>query len=108
RPGEARLVAVGGKLGAGGEAVEGGQAVVAEVREMVIRSTDAGADERGDAPPGTEIDIGVGEEHQARQVGAVVVDVAEGAAERAELAVYRALQARGVAILRGDVAAQPI
>src|SRR4029077_4971109 len=87
---------------------EGGQAVVAEVREMVIRGTDAGADERGDAPPGAEIDIGVGEEHQARQVGAVVVDVSEGAAERAELAVDRALDGRSVAILRSDVAAQPV
>src|SRR6185437_13065682 len=96
RPGEARLVAGGGELRAGGQSVEGGQAVVAEVGEMVFGHTDAGTDERRDAPPRAEIDVGVGEEHEARQVGPVVVDIAEGSTEGAELPVYRPVQGRHV------------
>jgi hypothetical protein len=77
---------------------------VDEARNGIARRADARADEGRHAPPGTEIDIGVGEEQPLRLARMVVV----GQDNAAELCDLLAVEMGVAAIFAGDVGAQPI
>ena len=81
-----------------------GGADVDETRNGIARGADTGADEGRHAPPGAEIDVGVGEEQPFRLAGIVVVrqdDVAE-------LGDLLAVEMGVAAVFAGDVGAQPV
>src|SRR3954451_17642024 len=69
-------------------------------------TADAGADERRDAPPGSEIEIGVGEEHPGRVAAFIQI---EAAAARTELGVAaECLERRARAVFSREIGAQPV
>src|SRR5258708_17162471 len=80
-------------------------AVVAETGNPVIGRADAGTDERGHAPPGAEIDIGVSHENGLRLGGAVVVDQRRAGEGVGEL---RAMEVGFAAPLSGDISPEPV
>src|SRR3954447_8954802 len=51
---------------------------VLEVGDGVARRTHAGTDERGDAPPGAEVDVSVGEEEPLRLAAVIFVGKGRG------------------------------
>src|SRR3954449_11027876 len=74
RPGEAGLVRRVGEIGCGvdgSDARAWNGAQILEPVDLVESAADASADERRNAPPGTEVDIDVGHCHPARETGAV-------------------------------------
>src|SRR6185503_1374857 len=81
-----------------------GNARVGEAVDRNPRAADTGADERGDVPPGTEVDIGVGE-NDPLVLGAVVgVD-----ADAADIGdAVSTVELRIAAILTGHVGAEPV
>src|SRR5207302_4125164 len=80
-----------------------GDSEVGEVRDRDPRRTGAGADERRYAPPGAEVDIGVGES-QPLGCGGVRGVAAEAAWEGDEV---ETVEIRITAILAGNIAAKP-
>src|SRR6185369_6170877 len=82
-------------------------AIVGEVRDRNPRATNTGADERRNAPPGTKIDIRVGQDQPFRLAGAVVVDAAVGYSARGPCKAIDSLEICVAAVLPGDVSAEP-
>src|SRR5258708_17422456 len=80
-----------------------GDGEIGEVRNRDPRRAGAGADERRYAPPGAEVDIGVGE-RQPFGFGGVISVSAEAPGQPDEV---EAVEVRITAILAGNIAAKP-
>src|SRR2546423_4523500 len=105
RPGEFPFgeVVVRRKAEAGGAV--GDEADIAEAAERVARIAGADADERGQAHPGAEIDVGVGHQHGGGMVSVINVEAAPARAELGVAADH--LELRLGAILGSRIEAQP-
>ena len=105
RPGQVPLrdVVAEGKARLRAEAVVG-NARIGEAIDRDPRTTDAGADERGDAPPGAEIDIGVGHDDPlvlggVVSVGADAANVGDAVGAE-ELRVFKRIKLQKIKIAK--------
>src|SRR3984957_20307119 len=106
RPGEVRRRSAVGEIRGAAAQDAAGQvgAGVLKTAGLDIRSTDAGADERRDTPPGAEIGIDVDQSNPARI--AALVDVGENCAR--ERRYIGAGKAYPRAVLTGDIGTEPV
>ena len=80
------------------------ESVVAEAADLDVGHAEARTDVRRQAPPGAEIEIGVGHEHPLGLAARVVVDAWPAGGED----VVRAVEVRLAAIFAGEIGAEPV
>src|SRR3974390_1184136 len=114
RPGESPLRGV--VVGRKSERAEAeGKARVRHAVELMAGSADAGTDERGQTPPGAEIDIGIGQGDPGRMLG---LDVVEAHLRRPKALGWAEIDGPGIAaddleirlgaVLAGQIATHPV